>query len=239
VGGSFVQRSAASLGISDAHEARDGVTTADVNNDGHVDLLLAGDGYGHLYLNDGDGTFTHRQSFTDTEGYMGGFADLDHDGDLDLVFAGDNRVFVNDGSGSFPTSVSVPIGAVDDPRSIAFADIDDDGDLDFFVAQKRATNRLIRNDYSGGNRWLKVRLTSPQGQAGAFGAKVRVYLAGTATLIAFREARGAYGYVAQDDPVLHVGLGAVDTVDVEVTFLNGSPVVLTDVAANQTILVGP
>jgi hypothetical protein len=239
VGGTFVQRSAALLGISSAHQARDGVTTADVNNDGHVDLLLAGNDYGHLYLNDGDGTFTHRQSFTSTQGYMGGFGDLDQDGDLDLVFAGDNRVFVNDGSGSFPSSVSVPIGAVDDPRSIAFADIDDDGDLDFFVTQKFATNRLIRNDYSGGNGWLKVRLTSPQGQAGAFGAKVRVYLPGTATLIAFREARGAYGYVAQDDPVLHVGLGAVGAVDVEVTFLSGSVIRLDDVQANRLVSVGP
>ncbi|HUP53355.1 MAG TPA: FG-GAP-like repeat-containing protein, partial [Longimicrobiales bacterium] len=239
VGGTLVQVSASSLGISSAHEARDGVTTADVNNDGHVDLLLTGNDYGHLYVNDGDGTFTHRQSFTNTQGYMAGFADLDNDGDLDLVFAGDNRIFVNDGSGSFPTSVSIDVGAVNDPRSIAFADIDDDGDLDFFIAQKLTTNRLIRNDYAGSNNWLKVRLTSPQGQAGAFGAKVRVFLAGTPTLLAFREARGAYGYVAQDDPVLHAGLGGVDTVDVEVTFLDGSSVTLTDVPANQVIAIGP
>jgi hypothetical protein len=239
VGGTFVQRDASTHGISTAHEARDGVTTADVDNDGHIDLLLTGDGYGHLYLNDGDGTFTHRQSFSATEGYMGGFADLDNDGDLDLVFAGDNRVWVNDGTGFFPTSVSLSIGAVDDPRSIAFADIDNDGDLDFFVAQKRTTNRLIRNDYSGGNRWLEVRLIGPQGQAGAFGTTVRAYVAGTDTLIAFREARGAYGYVAQDDPVLHFGLGAVQTVDIVVTFLSGPPVVLTDVPANQAITVGP
>jgi fibronectin type 3 domain-containing protein len=239
VAGSFVQRSAASIGISATHEAHDGVSTADVNNDGHVDLLLAGNDYGHLYLNDGDGTFTHRQSFTITQGYMGGFADLDHDGDLDLVFAGDNRVFVNDGSGSFPTTVSIPIGAVNDPRSIAFADIDDDGDLDFFVTQKRATNRLIRNDYAGGNRWLKVRLTGNQGQAGAFGATVRVYLAGTSTLLAFREARAAYGYVAQDEPVIHVGLGGAARVDVVVRYPNGSQTRLDDVATNALVSVGP
>jgi fibronectin type 3 domain-containing protein len=239
VGGTFVQRSAALLGISSAHQARDGVTTADVNNDGHVDLLLAGNDYGHLYLNDGDGTFTHRQSFTSTQGYMGGFGDLDQDGDLDLVFAGDNRVFVNDGSGSFPSSVSVPIGPVNDPRSIAFADIDDDGDLDFFVTQKFATNRLIRNDYSGGNRWLKVRLTSPRGQAGAFGATVRAYAAGTNDLLAFREARGAYGYVAQDEPVLHLGLGGASRVDLVVRFLNGSEVHLDNVQTNRLVSVGP
>jgi hypothetical protein len=239
VGGSFVQRSAASLGISGAHEGWDGVTTADVNNDGYVDLLLVTNGTGHLYVNDGDGTFTYRQSFSGRQGYMGGFADLDNDGDLDLVFAGDNRVLVNDGTGSFPTSVSFSFGDVNDPRSIAFADIDNDGDLDFFVTQKFATNRMIRNDYSGSNKWLEVRLISPQGQAGAFGAKVRAYVAGTNTLIASREARGAYGYVAQDDPVLHFGLGAVQTVDIVVTFLSGSQRVVHGVAANRLITVGP
>jgi hypothetical protein len=210
-----------------------------VNNDGHVDLLLAGNDYGHLYLNDGDGTFTHRQSFSATEGYMGGFADLDNDGDLDLVFAGDNRVWVNDGTGFFKASASFSFGALNDPRSIAFADIDNDGDLDFFVTQKFATNRMIRNDYTGGNRWLEVRLTSPQGQAGAFGAKVRAYVAGTNTLIASREARGAYGYVAQDDPVLHFGLGAVQTVDIVVTFVDGSQRAVNGVATNRLITVGP
>jgi hypothetical protein len=211
----------------------------DVNNDGYVDLLLVTNGTGHLYVNDGDGTFTYRQSFSGRQGYMGGFADLDNDGDLDLVFAGDNRVLVNDGTGSFPTSVSFSFGDVNDPRSIAFADIDNDGDLDFFVTQKFATNRMIRNDYSGSNKWLEVRLISPQGQAGAFGAKVRAYVAGTNTLIASREARGAYGYVAQDDPVLHFGLGAVQTVDIVVTFLSGSQRVVHGVAANRLITVGP
>jgi hypothetical protein len=235
VGGTYVARSAGALGIGD--QAGDGITTGDVNNDAYVDLILASDGVGYLYLNDGDGTFTYHQSFSGTEGYMGGLADLDNDGDLDLVFAGDYRVWVNDGSGTFSTSVSFSFGTVDDPRSIAFADIDADGDVDFFVAQKTGTNRLIRNDYAGSNGWLEVRLTSPQGQAGAFGSKVRVYVAGTSTLIAFREARGAYGYVAQDDPVLHMGLGHETLVDVVVDFLDGSQTVRSNVAAGQLITV--
>jgi hypothetical protein len=95
----------------------------------------------------------------------------------------------------------------------------------------------VRNNFNEG-RWLKVRLTSANGQAGAFGAKVRVRPAGGGSLIGLREAKSSSGYLAQDDPVLHFGLGSASTVDVEVTFLNGSRVTRNGVSANQTISIG-
>ena len=81
------------------HRATDGITTAEVDNDGDLDILLAGDNQGHLYLNRGDGQFRFGQTFSQTDGYMGGFADLDNDGDVDLVFAGDDVCYLNDGRG--------------------------------------------------------------------------------------------------------------------------------------------
>ena len=161
------------------HRAGDGISTADIDNDGDLDMLLASNDVGHLYLNNGDGTFMQWQSFADTAGYMGGFADLDNDGDLDLVFAGDDVCYLNDGTGHFTKGPSIPVGEINDPRGMAFADIDNDGDLDFAIACKRSGNCLIRNDLNTGN-WLKVQLISPQGQAGAFGAEVRIYEVNTA-----------------------------------------------------------
>ena len=220
------------------HRAGDGITTADVDNDGDLDLLLAGNDVGHLYMNRGDGTFGFRQSFGNTDGYMGGFADLDNDGDVDLVFAGDDVVYLNDGTGQFSRGPTVPVKGIRDPRGMAFADIDNDGDVDFAVACKRSRNWLIRNNSSGGN-WLKVRLISPQGQAGAFGAKTRIYVAGRLVkpMLGLRESRSNNGYLGQDDPVLHFGLGQQTHVDVVVTFLDGHTVIRTQVAAKQTITI--
>ena len=173
---------------------------------------------------------------------MGGFADLDNDGDLDLVFAGDDEVFINDGTGTFTAGPSLPTVGINDPRAVAFADIDDDGDLDFAFAAKRSRNWLIRNDFEGGN-WLMVRLVSPQGMAGAFGAQSRVYEAGRAgqpdALLGLRESRSNYGYLGQDDPVLHFGLGSNTVVDVVVTFADGTEITQSNVSANRQILIAP
>jgi len=94
----------------------------------------------------------------------------------------------------------------------------------------------VRNDYAGNNNWLKVRLISPGGQAGAFGAKVRIYPArtdGGGPLLGFRQAASNHGYLGQDDPVLHFGLGRHRSVDVVVVFLDGSVVTTTAVDANR------
>jgi hypothetical protein len=224
------------------HDAKDGVTSADVDGDGDLDLLLASQGEGHLYLNDGAGGFSIRRSFEDTRGYMGGFADLDHDGDLDLVFAGDRQCYVNDGAGNFTVGPGVPTEGINDPRGIAFADVDGDGDMDFAIGAKRSRNWLVRNGLGDQmNRWLKVKLISDRGQAGAFGAKVRVEdgPAERRRLVGFREARSGNGYLGQDDPVLHFGLGTREQVDVVVEFLDGKVVRRVGVRANQTVIVKP
>jgi hypothetical protein len=233
--GVFTRLAPAGLGIT--HRAEDGITSADVDNDGDLDLLLARDDSATLYRNNG-GTFTFAQNFTATNGYMGGFADLDNDGDLDLVFAGDEVCYLNDGAGNFTAGPGIPVAGIDDPRAIGFADIDNDGDMDFAFGCKHSRNWLVRNNNAEGN-WLKIKLTSPQGQAGAMGAKTRFYPAGQAgtTLLGLRESRSNNGYLGQDDQIVHFGLGERTAVDVVVSFLDGTTVTSTNVAANQTLLL--
>lgn len=237
-----------SIGIDDTHRGGDGVTSADIDNDNNIDLLLVARPTqgpdrkwrkGHLYKNNGDGTFTYHKSFTGLDGFMGAFADLDNDGDLDLLFAGENACYLNDGSGSFSKGPGIPIEGIDDPRSIACADIDNDGDMDFIYTARESRNFLYRNDYDGGNNWLKVKLIAKNGQAGAFGAKVKIYPAGQTggKLLGFREAKSCYGYMAQDDQILHFGLASHRRVNLVVEFLDGTVMTVKNVCANQTLTV--
>ncbi|MFQ5652008.1 MAG: choice-of-anchor D domain-containing protein, partial [bacterium] len=235
--GTFVLIDPATVGISE--RARDGITFGDIDNDGDLDMVFGSDPNGALYRNNGDGTFTFLQAFTGTEGYMGGFADLDNDGDLDLLFAGDNLCYLNDGTGTFTSGPALPTTGIGDPRAVGFADIDNDGDLDFAFGCKRSRNWLVRNDLTGGGNWLKVRLISPQGQAGAYGAKVYVYPAGQAGIsqLGLRQARSNNGYLGQNDPVLHFGLGSHTAVDVVVDFLDGTRITQQNVPAGITLLI--
>jgi hypothetical protein len=83
-------------GVADTVGWKSGVTMADVNGDGHLDIYVSGvnepdierSGRNVLYVNDGDGTFTDR---TDEYGlgFVGygtqaAFFDYDADGDLDM-----------------------------------------------------------------------------------------------------------------------------------------------------------
>ncbi|MGE3274656.1 MAG: FG-GAP-like repeat-containing protein [Vicinamibacterales bacterium] len=256
--GAFTQVPPSLLGIQ--HRAASGVSSGDLDNDGLIDLVLVDrnrDGVDHpgfnrvayLYLNAGGGRFTHAASIAAGTfgGFSAGLADLDNDGDLDLVLPGMAHVLLNDGHAGFTEGPLFPgpqpspscVGGdctEPDPRTVAFADIDGDGDLDSVVTAKYGVPALIRTDVTGGH-WIDIALVSPKGQAGAFGARVRVTRPGTGELLAFREAKNAFGYLAQNDPVLHVGLGAVTTVDVSVTFVDGTEVTSAGVAADGTIVM--
>ena len=230
----------AELGIM--HRAYSGITTGDLNNDGYLDMILVHSPGGgqfseaYLYMNRENKRFIHTQTFTSVDGYMAGFADMDMDTYLDIIFDGHPFVYLNNGDGTFRRGPAIPIDDIDDPRCVAFADIDNDGDLDFAFAVKRHINRLYRNDYTGKNRWLKINLFAPNGQAGAYGAKVYLYdLKGK--LIGMRESKGAYGYLAQDDPVIHFGTGKHKRVNIKVKFVTGEVIELYKVKTNTWITI--
>lgn len=241
--GNFTAITPSSIGIS--HWGRDGISLDDLDNDGDRDLLLTGplltgEPDGHLYMNNGNGTFTFRQNFLGIGGYTGAFADLDHDGDLDLVFAGNSTSYLNDGLGNFSTGPSIPVTGINDSRGLGFADIDNDGDMDFAIGAKRSRNWLVRNNLNGGN-WLKIKLFAPNGQAGAFGARLRIYPAGQlgGQLLGMRESHSVNGYLGQSDQVVHFGLGSHTAVDLQINFLNGTVVTQSNVWANQMIVINP
>lgn len=130
-------------------------TFADMDRDGHTDLVIAGDfGQSRLFWNNGDGTFTNGTTpagvGTDENGMGSAIGDYDGDGDLDWFVSsiyeaggacggaqfcgwGDsgNRLYRNEGSRTF-TDVTDSTGVRDGGWGwgSAFVDYDNDGDLD-------------------------------------------------------------------------------------------------------------
>lgn len=141
-----------------------GVTIADIDNDGHPDIFLTGDGAiaesgefatpKKLYVNNGDGTFS---DITRTSGIpfpnpglMATFGDIDNDGYLDLFVAGAeaifgngdegphkiSRLYRNNGDRTF-TDITEAAGIVATRGACVsgFNDFDNDGLIDLYVGE--------------------------------------------------------------------------------------------------------
>jgi hypothetical protein len=114
------------------------MTTADLDHDGNVDLLVATASGAVLLLGKGDGTFPTRIVLD--AGHMTNeveAADLDQDGKLDVVFTEPNdgalRIFRGHGDGTFTDALDYATGHV--PSGLALADFDGDGVPDIAMTE--------------------------------------------------------------------------------------------------------
>ena len=91
-------------------------------------------------------------------------------------------------------------------------DMDGDGDLDIVLTDNGGAAKLLRNDGSLGNHWLRLELVGDGKQSArdAVGAVVTVEAGGVKQT---RYVAGARGYLSQSEKVLTFGLGKADKVD--------------------------
>lgn len=138
----------------------------DYDNDGHLDLFIAGNDRRNLLLhNRGDGTFEQIPAGPGAEsvGSTGGiWGDYDRDGYLDLlvfnsylsVSAGKNSLFHNQGDGTFNKMTASQVGAIvsDSARwlMVGWVDVNDDGWIDLFTVPIFDKPRVYSNLASGG-----------------------------------------------------------------------------------------
>ncbi len=216
--GSFVLHSSGPL-LNDGRFTMSG-SWADIDNDGDLDVFLANDqAPNSLFRNDGNFVFTKLLNDTVSKGsghaFSSAWSDIDNDGDLDLfvtyAFAGSslqqNRLYLNDGAGSFTRIQDVVTADSSWSYGCAFADYDNDGFEDLAVATVRFSgvdpSDFLYHNNGNGNHWLTLACTGTLSNRSAIGTKVKVKsILNGSSVWQMRELSAQSSYCGQNDPRL-------------------------------------
>ena len=137
-----VVEDACKINIAGHYDHGNGITVADVDADGFLDVYLTTQiGSNQLWKNQGDGTYKDITSpvleLADRISVSAAFADTDNDGDPDLFVTttrGGNAFFENTGKGQFmDRTQDAGLGYVGHSSAGVFFDYDNDGLLDLFL----------------------------------------------------------------------------------------------------------
>jgi hypothetical protein len=168
-----------------------------------------------------------------------GFQDLDNDGWPDILVATGSVypemekklpeyphktprfIFRNLGGGSFEQLIEAAgpaLSSVHASRGMAFGDFDNDGDMDVLIMNQNEPPSLLRNDITGNNHWLKVKLEGVKSNRSAIGARVTCSYGGKKQA---QEVLGQSSYLSVSDRRPHFGLGPADVADLDIRWPNG------------------
>jgi hypothetical protein len=186
----------ADIGAGLTGVAEGSVAWGDYDNDGDLDILLAGctewdfsrgcvARASKVYLNDGGGFFDIDAGLVGVRFSSVAWGDVDNDGDLDILLTGEqsigppdhsrefpvSKVYRNDGGGSF---ADIGAGLVDVRfSSVAWGDVDNDGDRDILLTGMDDTftrrAEVYRNDGAGAFTDIGAGLTGVSHSSVAWG----------------------------------------------------------------------
>ncbi|MEY2829009.1 MAG: hypothetical protein RIQ33_867 [Bacteroidota bacterium] len=218
----------------------------DYNNDGLLDLLVSNTTglSNYLYKNLGKGNF---QKITTgivvndaTASHGCSFADIDNDGDLDIFItadAGGNRLYVNNGNGTFTKNTSEKIVTMlGKAFGHSWSDYDKDGFLDLFVnTHSNQRDYLFHNNATNGNHWISIKLIGTVSNKSAIGARVRVKTNGAWQI---REVNCQSGLGGQSSLTQHFGCKQNTKFDsIQIIWPSGYVTNLTNQKCNQNITI--
>jgi hypothetical protein len=235
-----------------------GVTVADYDHDGKLDLFVTNfdDDYNVLYHNDGNNSFTDVSYAAKIAAvslpYVGWgtkFFDYDNDGWVDLFVANGhvypqianfhqrNFVHRNNRNGTF-TEVAEQLGA---PfmekragRGAAFGDIDNDGDVDIVINNLDGAPQVLRND-GGSNNSVLIKTVGAKSNRDGIGARVKVV---SGDLTQKDEVRSGDSYISQSDLRLHFGLEKRTKIDlIEIRWPSGTIDKITGAKPNRMLTI--
>jgi tetratricopeptide (TPR) repeat protein len=221
------------------------VAFGDYNNDGLLDLVVAGgaDGACSLLRNTGHGFTVDAASKIVGDALKGitvsdvKFLDFDNDGHQDLLVAGINsdpaksgiRLFHNDSTKGFSDVSNLLPKTVTRAGQIATVDFNADGDEDIFLAGATGV-QLVRNDNGNRNNFMQVQLAglsygnSKNNRLG-IGASIEV------------KAGDLYQRKTATGPLTEFGIGSRTKLDaVRILWPNGVPETIIDPSSKERLL---
>jgi hypothetical protein len=237
-----------------------GVTAADVDDDGDLDLMVCNlhkesDSFfrneGEYFVDDtaAAGLATLSRPYTR---FGMAWLDFDNDGYLDLyqangrvywqedayaddIYAEPNVLLRGTPGGAFE-EVEPPGGTetllIATSRAAAFGDVDNDGAIDVLVVNRDGPAHLLRNVGGKEGNWILFSVLEEHGRD-AYGATVTMHVAARTMT---RDVRAAYSYCSSSDPRVHVGLGRHDRVtSVTVRWPDGEIELFGDFEANRVV----
>jgi len=241
-----------------------GVSTADIDGDGYLDLVktnFAGD-TSTLYRNLGKNNFediTFQAGLGRNTRFLGWgaiFLDFDNDGRPDIMTCNghvypevaetliesgyrERKVLYHNLGNCRFEDVSEQGGpgileAVP-ARGCALGDFDNDGDLDVAVNCVNDVPQLLRCDTKTGNSWLKVKTIGVKSNRSGIGA--RIYCTPENGKRQMDEVRSGGSYISQGDLRVHFGLGSATRADVEVRWPSGQVDKFTASKVNRVFTV--